>query len=125
MKFIANREAVHVDITNDISLEDMERVHFGYTTYYHIIAIQTASYLSSEYLAGQRANKVAWERFAGYRARDDKPPIMRGADMTGLEIEPLGVPYSARETGISVPIPGKPWKPVRVEESSIVRSRIP
>ena len=29
LRFLANKEAVHVDIDNDILLEDMERVHFG------------------------------------------------------------------------------------------------
>ena len=46
LKFIANKEAVHVDIRKEVSARDMERVHFGHTTYPHIVvstAIESCS----------------------------------------------------------------------------------
>ena len=124
LKFVANKEAAHVDIDNDILLEDMERVHFGHTTYYHIIAILTASYLSSEYQASQQVDKSEWQRFSSYRTHEvTEPATFKGADMTGAEIDPVGLPNVFRETGIPLPTPGKPWKPVQVEESTVVYSK--
>lgn len=34
LKFLANKEAAHVDIDSDVLLKDMESVHFGNTSYY-------------------------------------------------------------------------------------------
>ncbi len=38
LKFVTNKEAVHVDIGRDEQSKDMERVHFGHTTYPHMVA---------------------------------------------------------------------------------------
>ena len=123
LRFLANKEAVHVDIDNDILLEDMERVHFGSTTYYHIIAILTAAYLLREYQDSQQANRSEWQKFSNYRSYEAPEPVtFKGGEMLGAEIEPSGLPNVFRETGIPVPVPGETWKPVQVEEATVVYS---
>ena len=121
LKFIANKEAAHVDTDNDILSEDMERVHFGHTTYYHIVAILTAAYLSDQHGAGQQANRSEWERFFSYRPyRAPRPDALRGGTLLGAEIDPMGLPNVFRESGIPIPVPGESWNPVQMEESAVV-----
>ena len=123
LKFIANKEAAHVDTDNDILLEDMERVHFGHTTYYHIVAILTAAYLIDQYKTGQEANRSEWEKFYSYRPyKAPRPDVLKGGELLGAEIDPTGLPNVFQETGIPIPVPGESWNPVRVEESTVVYS---
>ena len=123
LKFIANKEAAHVDTDNDILSEDMERVHFGHTTYYHIVAILTAAYLTDQFKTSQQVNRSAWESFLGYEPfKAPTPDALKGGEFLNVEIDPMGLPNVFHETGIPLPVPGDTWKPVQLKESTVVYS---
>lgn len=121
LKFLSNKEAAHVDTTNSVLMKDMERVHFGHTTYYHIVAILTAAYLLSEYQASQRVNKSEWQAFHLYRSAEiNTTSLLKYGEFSGAEIEPLGFPHVFQETGLPIPTAGEPYKPVHLVESTVV-----
>ena len=121
LKFLANREAAHVDIENTILFKDMERVHFSNTTYYHMVAILAGAYLLGEYRASQQVNGSEWQQFSGYKSYEvSEPASFLGAEFGDAEIDPTGLPYTFHETGIHIPNPGETWKPVQVKESVVV-----
>ena len=49
LKFISNKEAAHTDIKKDVQAKDMEKIHFGHTTYPHLVTILIASYMLEQY----------------------------------------------------------------------------
>ena len=123
LKFIANKEAVHVDIDRDVATRDMERVHFGHTTYPHLVAIMVASYLLEQHRASYRNDEEKWEGFFGVR---DLPvadyEVIGGGEFEGADIEPMGFGGEFHDTGIALPQPGRTWKPVRLEEGATVQA---
>ena len=123
LRFLANKEGAHVDTVNDVQMRDMERVHFGNTTYYHIVGILTASYVLGQYQASQQANRHEWERFSVGRGHSVESALtFISAEFAGPGIDPIGLPNVAYGTGIQLPSPGEPWNPTEVVESTIVYS---
>ena len=123
MRFLATKEAVHVDIENTTIFRDMERVHFSNTTYYHMVAVLAAAYLLGEYRASQQMNNRAWHKFSGYKSyQASQPASFFGAEFDGADIDPLGLPDMFHETGIHIPNPGETWEAVQVKESAVVRA---
>ena len=123
LKFIANKEAVHVDIGRDVSARDMERVHFGHTTYPHIVAIMVASYLLEQYRTSCRIEEKKWGSFLGLRDRGGTDyELIGGGEFSGVDIEPMGFDGEFHETGIQVPEPGRVWNPVQIEEEVMVQA---
>ena len=121
LSFLANKEAAHIDTDNTILLKDMERVHFDNTTYYHIVALLTAAYLSDQYQSSKQANEIEWQPFLDNRSYPvTEPGTFIGGEFQGTEIDPMGLPKVFHETGIPIPIPGAVWTPVQVEESTVV-----
>ena len=123
LKFIANKEAVHVDIEKDVSARDMERVHFGHTTYPHVVAIMVASYLLEQYKTSCEIEEEKWGRFLGFgdwRVADYD--LIRGGEFRGADIEPMGFGGEFHETGIQLPQPGQVWTPVQIEEEATVQA---
>ena len=119
LKYLANKEAAHVDTENTILSQDMESVHFGNTCYYHFVAILTSAYLLAQFKHSVQANKTEWQYLLdrrGYTITDRGTFL--DAELSGLEIEPIGLPHAFHETGISIPHPG--WTPVHIEESTVV-----
>ena len=123
LKFIANKEAVHVDIDRDCTARDMERVHFGHTTYPHLVAIMVASYLLGRYRASYRDGGEKWDTFRGI---GDLPvaenEIIGGGEFEGADIDPIGFSGEFHETGIALPEPGRIWKAVRLDEEATVQA---
>ena len=118
---MANKEAAHVDTEHTILSQDMERVHFGNTCYYHFAAILTGAYLLAQLKNSVQANKTEWQYLLDRRGYTvTEPGTLLGAELLGLEIEPMGLPYALHETGI--PIPHAGWTPVHIEESTVVCS---
>ncbi len=68
LKFVANKEAVRVDIGRDEQTKDMERVHFGHTAYPHMIASLVASYMPVRYRINCTENAELWSSFHGMRS---------------------------------------------------------
>ena len=123
LKFLANREAAHVDTRMDIHAGDMERVHFGSTTYCHIVAVLAGSYVLEQYRNSRKVNKDLWDAFASVElAQLMSPQGSWGAEFTNANIDPMGLPGGAHETGIQIPEPGKPWQPVQISEAWVVSS---
>ena len=121
LRFLANREAAHVDTKDDIIFKDMERVHFSNTTYYHMVAILAAAYLLSEYRTSQQVHNREWQSFSGYKSDEaSEPASFLGGEFRDAEIDPMGLPHVFRETGIPIPNPDEIWKPVQVKESVVV-----
>lgn len=121
LKFLVNREAVHVDTEDSIIFKDMESVHFSNTAYYHMVAILAAAYLLSEYRTSQQVNNREWQSFSGFKSYEaSEPASFLGAEFRDAEIDPMGLPDMFHETGIPIPNPGKIWKPIQVKESVVV-----
>ena len=123
LKFIANTEAVHVDIEKDLFARDMERVHFGHTTYPHVVAIMVASYLLEQYKTSCEIEEEKWGRFLGsgdWEVADYE--LIHGWEFHGADIEPMGFGGEFHETGIQVPQPGQDWNPVQIEEEATVQA---
>ena len=121
LKFVANREAVHADIEKDTMVRDMERVHFGHITYPHLVVLNVASYLLERYRSGFREHEERWRAFTqmpGHEPADFK--VSGGIEFTA-EIDPMGLQGEFHETGIQLPVPGRPWKAVRMREEAVVR----
>ena len=119
LKYLVNKEAAHVDTDQTTVSEDMERVHFGNTCYYHIIAVQTGAYLLSQFQSAILANRTKWQSLLDRRGYTvTEPGTFKEADLVGMEIEPMRMPYTVQETGI--PIPSADSTPVNIEESTVV-----
>ena len=123
LKFIANKEAVHVDIGQDVAARDMERVHFGHTTYPHVVAIMVASYLLEQYRTSCQIEKEKWGSFLGFGDRGvaDYKPI-GGGEFGSADIQPMGFGGEFHETGIRIPEPDRVWNPVQIAEEAIVQA---
>ena len=123
LKFIANKEAVHVDIGKEVSARDMERVHFGYTTYPHVVAIMVASYLLEQYRTGCQIEEEKWGSFLGFSDRGVADyALIGGGEFGGADIEPMGLGGEFHDTGIQVPEPSRVWNPVQIEEQAVVQA---
>ena len=119
LKYLANKEAAHVDTENTILSQDMESVHFGNTCYYHFVAILTSAYLLAQFKHSVQANKTEWQYLLDRRGYTvTERGTFLDAELSGLEIEPMGLPHAFHETGISIPHPG--WTPVHIEKSTVV-----
>ena len=123
LKFIANKEAVHVDIGKDVSARDMERVHFGHTTYPHVMAIMVASYLLEQYRTSCQIEEEKWGSFLDFGDRGVADyELIGGGEFRGADIEPMGFGGEFHETGIQIPEPGRAWSPVQIEEEAMVQA---
>ena len=122
LKFVTNKEAVHVDIDRDELSRDMERVHFGYTTYPHMVAFLVASYVLEQYRASRTEHAELWSRFHGMRSAPiPEYKIISGCNFEGPDIFPPGFPEEFHETGILVPEAGKVCEPAQIREHTTVR----
>ena len=121
LKFLSNKEAVHVDIEKDTCARDMERVHFAHVTYPHLVALHVASYLLGQYRRGFREHEERWSAFG--RTPGHKPTEFKllGSAEFSAEIDPLGLEGEFHETGIQVPMPGRGWTAGRIKEETVVR----
>lgn len=123
LKFIANKEAVHVDIGKDVAARDMERVHFGHTTYPHVVAIVVASFLLHQYRTSCQVEEENWGSFLGFGDRGvEDYELIGGGEFDGAAIEPMGFDGEFHETGIQVPESGRVWNPVQIEEEFVVQA---
>ena len=121
LKYLANKEAAHVDVEHTILSQDMERVHFGTTCYYHFVAILTGAYIHAQFKNSVQADKAGWQHLLDRRGYTvTEPGTFLDAEIVGQEIESMGLPYALHETGIPIPHPG--WTPVHIEESTLVCS---
>ena len=92
LKFVANKEAVHVDIKRDEQSRDMERVHFGHTTYPQLVAVLVASYMLERYRASRTENAELWGQFLGISGEAvPEYKIICGGEFQGRAFTP-GVP---------------------------------
>ena len=121
LKFLANKEAAHVDTEKDVLADHMECVHFNNTTYCHIVTILTAVYVSEQYKVGQQANAARWKSFLDSRGYPVTEPIsITGGEFASVDIDPMGLTGGFHETGIPIPVPGQVWEPVQIEEARTV-----
>lgn len=121
LKYVSNKEAVHVDTGKDILAKDMERVHFGHTTYAHLVAIMTASYIMEQYKHSLQAKEQEWSAFfCSSRISVTDCKVIKIGEFDGMDIDPMGFAGEFHQTGISFPIPGQNWKPVQLEEEATV-----
>ena len=124
LKYLANKEAAHVDTENTILSQDMESVHFGNTCYYHFVAILTSAYLLAQFKHSVQANKTEWQYLLDRRGYTvTERGTFLDAELSGLEIEPMGLPHAFHETGISIPHPG--WTPVHIDRDSPDQTNFP
>ncbi|MXY52060.1 MAG: hypothetical protein F4Y86_05970 [Gammaproteobacteria bacterium] len=123
LKFLANKEAVHVDINKDVGAKDMELVHFGHTTYPHIVAVMVASYMLNEFRRSYQTAGQGWESFSGFGDSGVADyEAIGGGEFEGVDIDPMGFGGEFHETGILIPEPGKDWRPVQIEEAPTVQA---
>lgn len=122
LKYVADKEAVHVDLRRDELSRDMESVHFGHTTYAQLIAVLVASHLLERYRTSRTESTELWGQFHGIdgEAAPDFE-IVGGWEFDAADIDPLGFPREFHETGIQIPTPGKVWRPVRLKDHATVR----
>ena len=122
LKYVANKEAVHVDLLKNEQSRDMEHVHFGHTTYPQLIAVLAASYLLERYRTSRTENTELWGQFVGMSGKAaPEYKIICGGEFQASEIYSPGFPDEFHDTGIQVPTPGRVWKPVKIWEHAIVR----
>ena len=123
LKFVANKEAVHVEAERDELERDMERVHFGHATYPHLVCVMVASYVLEQYRESYRKEPEGWEAFHQFAGSDVADyEVIGSGEFKGVEIDPVGFAGEMRETGIPIPEAGKEWKPIRIEEEATVRA---
>ena len=81
LSYLANKEAAHVDTEHTILSQDMERVHFGNTCYYHFAAILTGAYLLAQLKNSVQANKTEWQYLLDRRGYTvTEPGTLLGAE---------------------------------------------
>ncbi len=122
LKFVANKKAAHVDIDRDEQSRDMERVHFGHTTYPQLVAVLVASYLLERYQASRIKNAELWGRFLGVSGETDPAYRMIGGGEFRADIDRPGFQGEFHETGIQLAGPGRVWKPIKIREDATVRA---
>ena len=121
LKFIANKEAVHVDIDKNRQAKDMERVHFGHTTYPHLVAVLVASYVLERYQESRIENAELWNNFFVMRSHAiPNYKIMRRAEFGAPDINPVGLGGEFHETGIQMPQAGRVWDATETKEHATV-----
>ena len=121
LKYVANKEAVHVDLRKDEQSRDMEHVHFGHTTYPQLVAVLVASYLLERYRTSRTESAELWGQFLGMRdTGDPEYKIFSGGEFQATEFYSPGFPDEFHDTGIPLPKPGRVWKPVQIREHAIV-----
>lgn len=121
LKYVANKEAVHVDINSDAQSRDMERVHFGHTTYPQLVAVLVGSYILERYRTSCAETPELWGGFhamSGEAAPEYQ--IICGGEFQAADIYPPGFRGQFHETGISLPEAGRVWNPVQIREHAIV-----
>ena len=122
LKFVANTEAVHVDVDRDEQSRDMERVHFGLTTYPQLVAVLAASHVLERYRASRTENAELWGHFLGMSGEAvPEYKIICGGEFQGTEISLPGFHGEFHETGIPLPKAGRAWNPVQIHEHAAVR----
>ena len=121
LKFVANTEAVHVDVDRDEQSRDMERVHFGLTTYPQLVAVLVASHVLERYRTSRKENAELWGRFAGMSGETvPEYEIVGGGEFQGAEIGLPGFRDEFHDTGIQLPEAGRNWNPVQKDEHATV-----
>ena len=121
LKFLANKEAAHVDTEKDVLADHMECVHFNNTTYCHIVTMLIAAYVLEQYKSSQQADGNRWKSFVDSRGYPVTELIsIIGGEFDGVDIDPMGLTGGFHETGIPIPVPGQVWKPVQIEEAKTV-----
>lgn len=121
LKYVANKEAVHVDLHKDEQSRDMEHVHFGHTTYPQLVAVLVASYLLERYRTSRTANTELWDQFVGMSDKAiPEYKILSGGEFQAAEIYSPGFPDEFHNTGIQIPKPGRVWKPVKIREHATI-----
>ena len=121
LKFVAHKEAVHVDIDKDEQSRDMERVHFGHTTYPQLVAVLVASYLLERYRTSRTEHADQWGQFSGMSSEAvPEYKIIRGGEFQAVDIFVPGFPDEFHDTGIQLPEPGRVWKAVQIREHTTV-----
>ena len=121
LKFLANKEAAHVDTEKNVLSDHMECVHFRNTTYCHIVTVLTAAYILDQYKTSQLPNNNPWDSFVdntGYRI--EELASIAGGEFDSVDIDPMGLTGGFHETGIPIPVPGQVWKPVWIDEAKTV-----
>ena len=102
LKFVANKEAVHVDIDRDDQSRDMERVHFGHTTYPHFVAVLVASYVLERYRASRKESTELWGQFLGMSGEAvPEYKIIGGGNSRRRTFTRRGSPESSMTQGFS------------------------
>ena len=124
LKFVSNKEAVHADIEKDTMVRDMERVHFGHITYPHLVVLNVVSYLLEQYRSGVRDHEARWRSFTQMPGHEPAEFKVSGGIEFRAEIDPMGFQGEFHETGIQLPMPGRPWKAVQIREEAVVRPRV-
>ena len=122
LKFVANKEAVHVDIDRDEQSRDMERVHFVHTTYPQLVAMLVASYVLERYRTSRTENAELWGQFLGMSGEGvPEYKIILGGEFQAPDIYPPGFRGEFHDTGIPLPESGRVWNPVQIREYATVR----
>ena len=120
LKYLANKEAAHVDTERTSLSKDMERIHFGNTCYYHIVTLLTGAYILDQFHLSTGSGEATWRSFLDRRGVPiNDSGTFKGADLAGAQIDPLGLPYVFEGSGI--PLPSEDWTPVHLEDSAVVR----
>ncbi len=121
LKYVADREAAHADLKRDDKSRDMERVHFGHTTYPQFVAVMVATYVLKRYRTSRTENAKEWDRFSSMEGEAiPEYKIVGGWEFSG-HISPMGFGGEFHDTGIQIPVPGKVWNPVQIREHATVR----
>lgn len=122
LKYVANKEAAHVDLDKDDESRDMERLHFGHTTYAQLVTVLVASYVLKQYRASRTENAELWGQF--HRMSGDAVPeykIIDEGEFPEADTSSLGFPGEFHDTGIPLPKPGRVWNPVQIQDHATVR----
>ena len=121
LKFVANKEAVHVDINRDEQSKDMDRVHFVHTTYPQLVAMLVASCMLERYRASRRENAELWGQFSSMSEEAVlEYEIIRGGEFPAVDIDLPGFPGEFHDTGIQLPESGRVQNPVQIREHTTV-----
>lgn len=120
LKYVANKEAAHVDIKRNERSRDMERVHFGHTTYPHLVAVLVASYMLERCRASRTENAELWGQFLGVSNEAVPEYKIIGGGEFQAEINLPGFHGEFHDTGIQLPETGKVWNPVQIHDHATV-----
>ena len=82
----------------------MERVHFGHTTYPHIVAIMVRVYLLEQYRTSCQIEEEKWGSFLGFGDRGVADyALIGGGEFDGAYIEPMGLGGEFHDTASRYP----------------------